>query len=54
MAKIASQDINIKISKLVKDSDSDSVELLDKDSIESLEAVVHEILSDKSVIVEVE
>lgn len=53
MAKLANQNIVIQISKAVKDSDSDTISILDTDTISQLEAVVSELVNDNSVVIEV-
>lgn len=53
MAKLANQNIVIQISKAVKDSDSDTIIILDADTVSQLEAVVSELVGDDSAIVEV-
>lgn len=52
MARIQDQNIIITVSKLVKD-DSKFVDIVSADMLESLEAVVGELLSDPSVVVEI-
>jgi len=52
MAKIQEQSIVIKISKLIKDDESDTEALMNPDDIESLEAVIRE-LSDQHVLIEI-
>lgn len=53
MAKLANQNIVIQISKAVKDSDSDTITILDADTVSQLEAVVSELVGDDSAVVEV-
>lgn len=53
MAKIANQNIVIQISKAVKDSDSDTITVLDVDTVIQLEAVIAELVGDESAVIEV-
>lgn len=53
MAKIATQNIVIQLSKAVGNSHSDEIAVLDSETIAQLEAVVSELVGDDSVIVEV-
>jgi hypothetical protein len=53
MDKIAEEIIIIKLSKLVKDSEIDSVQLINADTLVNLEAVAQELVGD-GVVVEIE
>ena len=53
MAKIVEEKITIKLSKLVKDAESETSQLLNDDSRAALEQVAQELAGD-SVIVEIE
>ena len=52
MAKIQEEIIVIKVSKLLRDSDSGSAQILDQDSVNSLAAVIQE-LAGENVLVEI-
>jgi hypothetical protein len=53
MAKIAEEIVVIKLSKLVKDSEADSVQLINSETLTNLEAVAQELVGD-GVVVEIE
>jgi hypothetical protein len=53
MAKIAEEIVVIKLSKLVKDSEVDGVQLVDAETLANLEVVAQELVGD-SVVVEIE
>jgi hypothetical protein len=53
MAKIAEEIVVIKLSKLVKDSEADSVQLITAETLANLEAVAQELVGD-GVVVEIE
>lgn len=53
MAKLATQNIVIQISKAVLDSEDDEINVLAVETIEQLVAVVTELVGDDGVVVEV-
>jgi len=53
MAKIAEEIVVIKLSKLVKDSEVDSIQLINSEILANLEAVAQELVGD-GVVVEIE
>lgn len=53
MAKLATQNIVIQISKAVSDSEADEMNVLDASTVEQLIAVVSELANDDSLVVEV-
>lgn len=53
MAKIHEEILLIKVSKIVKDSDSDSISIVNNDIQQALEQVAQELVGE-SVIVEIE
>lgn len=53
MAKLATQNIVIQISKAVSESDKDEISVLDIDTIDQLLDVVSELINDDSVVVEI-
>lgn len=53
MAKLASQNIVIQLSKAVSNSDSDELSVLDAETVAQLEAVISELVNDSAVIVDV-
>lgn len=53
MAKIYEETVTIKLSKLIKNSDKDNVQLTNEDFSANLEAIVQELVGD-TVIVEIE
>jgi len=54
MAKIASQLAFIKVSKLVKNNESENLEVLNDDLILSVQQVIEQLLEEHNVIVEVQ
>jgi hypothetical protein len=52
MAKIQEEIIVIKVSKLLRDSDSEAAQILNQDAVSSLEAVIQE-LAGENVLVEI-
>lgn len=52
MAKIASQNIIIQISKAVSNSASSEITLLDNDIIQQLQETIEALISDNNVVVE--
>jgi len=53
MAKLATQNIVIQISKAVSDSEDDEIDVLAVEIVDQLLAVVTELVDDNSVVVEV-
>ena len=53
MAKLATQNIVIQISKAVSDSEDDEINVLAVEIVDQLLAVVTELVDDNSVVVEV-
>ena len=53
MAKIATQNIVIQLSKAVSDSSDDEINVLEVETVEQLIAVVTELVNDSGIIVEV-
>ena len=53
MAKLATQNIIIQISKAVSDSEDDNINILAVETVDQLLAVVTELVDDDSVVVEV-
>lgn len=53
MAKIATQNIVIQLSKAVSNSSDDEINVLNIETVEQLIAVITELVGDNSIIVEV-
>lgn len=53
MAKLASQNIVIQLSRAVSNGDSDRLEILDSETLAQLGAVVSQLVDDSAVIVDV-
>jgi hypothetical protein len=53
MAKIHEEVVVIKLSRLIKESDTDTLQNINSDNLSAIEAIVQELVGD-SVVVEVE
>lgn len=53
MAKLASQNIVVQLSKAVSDDEPDSVKVLNEETVSNIKEVVSELIDDNSVVVEV-
>lgn len=53
MAKVHTEVLVIKMSKLIRDKDSDSAQIVNSDTVTNLEAIVQELVGE-NIIVEIE
>lgn len=53
MAKLASQNVVIQLSKAVSDDDPETLEVLNDETITSIKEIVSELIEDKSIVIEI-